>query len=198
MPSGKNPAISAISAGSRRKVEARINSSTWAGRRAPTIAPVTAGWRIAQAIATTAADTPWPSPTRRKQSTRAKLRLSLGSWKSALRVLRQSSSGIRDAACAVASVLAEVARHLVREGLVDGLVATGGDTALAAAQALGAQGMHLWGEVEPGVPLGRLAGPHPLPIVTKAGGFGDPGMLLGLCAALRGLALPTQNERLPA
>lgn len=113
-------------------------------------------------------------------------------------VVRSAPLTVQDAAGAVASGLAEVARRVVGEGLADGMIATGGDTALAVARALGAEGLRLWGELEPGVPLGVLAGPHPLPVVTKAGGFGDPGTLLRLYAALEGMPLPTRDERQPA
>lgn len=79
---------------------------------------------------------------------------------------------------------------------MDGLIATGGDTALAAARALGAGGMNLWGELEPGIPVGTLIGPHPFPVITKAGGFGDGGTLARLWDALRGPpSSPVQGKR---
>ncbi len=113
-------------------------------------------------------------------------------------VVLSAPVGAPGAAGAVASVLAEVGRRLVAEGLVDGLVATGGDTARAAARALGAEALHLLREPEPGVALGEIAGPHPLPVITKAGGFGDTGALVRLCAALQGLTLPASEEAQPA
>jgi len=100
------------------------------------------------------------------------------------------------AAAAAAACLAEVARSLAADGLVDGLIATGGDTARAAAGALGARGLRLWGEMEPGVPVGILDGPHPLPVITKAGGFGDQGTLVRLCKALCNPVSPLYRERL--
>lgn len=70
---------------------------------------------------------------------------------------------------------------------ISGLVATGGDIARAALAALGAGGLHLLGEVEPGVPIG-LADTHPaLPVVTKAGAFGTPPTLERSRAALKRL-----------
>jgi uncharacterized protein YgbK (DUF1537 family) len=74
--------------------------------------------------------------------------------------------------------LAEVVESLSEEGLFEGLVLTGGDTAVAVARRLGAAGIRLEGEVEAGVPTGVLAGPRPYPVVTKAGGFGGPGTLV--------------------
>jgi len=66
-----------------------------------------------------------------------------------------------------------------------GLVATGGDTARAALAALGASGLHLLGEVEPGVPIGLTDHPRPMLVVTKAGAFGTPHTLQRCRAALR-------------
>jgi D-threonate/D-erythronate kinase len=59
-------------------------------------------------------------------------------------------------------------------GGLRGLVATGGDVARAALGALGAGGLHLVGEVEPGVPIGIADAKPPLPVITKAGAFGTP------------------------
>ena len=48
----------------------------------------------------------------------------------------------------------------------------------------------LEGEVEAGVPVGTLVGPHPYRVVTKAGGFGGPGTLH---EAFRALVEPRKN-----
>lgn len=61
---------------------------------------------------------------------------------------------------------------------IGGLIATGGDIARAVLGALGAGGLHLLGEVEPGVPLGIADGRRPLPVVTKAGAFGTRATLV--------------------
>ena len=82
--------------------------------------------------------------------------------------------------------LAEVAALLSEEGLFEGLVLTGGATAVEVARRLGASGIRLEGEVETGVPMGVLAGPRPYPVVTKAGGFGGPDTLMGAVEALSG------------
>jgi uncharacterized protein YgbK (DUF1537 family) len=71
-----------------------------------------------------------------------------------------------------------VVAGLSKDELFDALVLTGGDTAVGVAQRLGATGVLLEGEVEPGVPVGTLIGPRPYRVVTKAGGFGDPATLL--------------------
>jgi uncharacterized protein YgbK (DUF1537 family) len=74
--------------------------------------------------------------------------------------------------------LAEVVSGLSEEGLVDALVLTGGETAVGVARRLGAVGIRLEGEVEPGIPIGTLIGPSPYRVVTKAGAFGEPGTLI--------------------
>ena len=69
--------------------------------------------------------------------------------------------------------LAQVACRFVNEGRIGGIVATGGDTANALCNALGAQGLEILGEVEGGIPIMRILGKYSLPLVTKAGGFGS-------------------------
>jgi D-threonate/D-erythronate kinase len=85
---------------------------------------------------------------------------------------------------AVLRLLAEVAARLSGEGLFDGLVLTGGSTAVRVSRRLGASGIRLGGEVETGIPVGILIGPTPFPVVTKAGGFGGPDTLVGAVEAL--------------
>lgn len=70
----------------------------------------------------------------------------------------------------VCGMLAEVAHGL--DGLFGALILTGGDTAAAVARRLGARGVEVFGEVEDGVPFGRLVGGGACPVATKAGGFG--------------------------
>ena len=69
--------------------------------------------------------------------------------------------------------LARAGSRLAREGRISGIVATGGDTANALCNALGAQALEILGEVEAGIPIMRLLGAQSLPLVTKAGGFGS-------------------------
>ena len=82
--------------------------------------------------------------------------------------------------------LAEVVAGLSEEGLFDALVLTGGETALGVARRLGAVGIRLEGEVEPGIPEGDLIGPSPYRVVTKAGGFGEPDTLVRVVEGLLG------------
>ncbi len=67
-----------------------------------------------------------------------------------------------------------------------GLVLTGGDVAWAALRALDAAQLEIEGEVLPGVARARIGdGPHAgLPVVTKAGGFGDAQALVAVLHAL--------------
>jgi uncharacterized protein YgbK (DUF1537 family) len=92
---------------------------------------------------------------------------------------RGSSEGVVEA-------LAEAVELLSDEGLFDALVLTGGDTAVGVARRLGAGGIRLEGEIETGVPVGTLIGPHPYRVVTKAGGFGEPGTLVNVTDELLG------------
>jgi len=67
---------------------------------------------------------------------------------------------------------------------VGALVATGGETACALLSGFGVHGIRLIDEVEPGVPLGVTVGAQSLPVVTKAGGFGDADTLRRCLARL--------------
>jgi len=72
--------------------------------------------------------------------------------------------------------LGHASQLVARKRRPGGVLFCGGDITLAACSALGAQGLELAGEIEPGVPWGRLVGGEfgGLPTVTKAGGFGRP------------------------
>ena len=60
------------------------------------------------------------------------------------------------------------------------LMITGGETASVVCRSLGSQGVHIGGAIEVGVPWGYLLGGigAGLPLITKAGGFGQPDTLL--------------------
>jgi len=75
---------------------------------------------------------------------------------------------------AAADALAGMARRLITEGSVGGLVLTGGHVAAAVCAALGGSTLWLRGETQPGIAWGILMGGllPGLPVVTKAGGFG--------------------------
>ncbi len=75
-----------------------------------------------------------------------------------------------------------VARHALRPGA---LVLTGGDTARAVLTALGVRSLKLAGEVAPGVALSVTEGTLQIPVITKAGAFGDRETLVRCRKALR-------------
>ena len=89
---------------------------------------------------------------------------------------------IRAAADAITRELAAIVAGLTGEHAIGGLVLVGGDTAFAVLSAIEAGGIVLAGEVEPGAPVGAIAG-GPLDgvaIATKAGAFGDDETLVRL------------------
>jgi len=61
-------------------------------------------------------------------------------------------------------------------------VVTGGETAVALWSAVGAERLDLAGAPAPGLAFGhlRVPGREPLPLLTKAGGFGPPDLLRSL------------------
>jgi uncharacterized protein YgbK (DUF1537 family) len=68
-----------------------------------------------------------------------------------------------------------------------GLFATGGETARALLDRLGVRGLRLLEDIEPGMPLAISRGARQVPVVTKAGGFGHPGTMIGAHRHLRAL-----------
>ncbi|MHB9092750.1 MAG: nucleotide-binding domain containing protein, partial [Chloroflexota bacterium] len=89
---------------------------------------------------------------------------------------------------AVAASLGPVVAGAVRPGDWAGIVMTGGDTAVSVCAALGAGTLEIEGEVEPGVPYGRLlegalAGQL---VVTKAGGFGSANAITNAITFIKG------------
>lgn len=97
------------------------------------------------------------------------------------------------ASATLSEFLGRSARDLIRRASPGGLVLCGGDIAVATCRALRADGIILGGEVEPGVPWGRLVGgEYPnLPVITKAGGFGRPD---AFAAAIRFLRHPRRRR----
>ncbi len=67
-----------------------------------------------------------------------------------------------------------------------GLVVTGGETARAVLTRAGVSGLRIHGEVEAGVPLSSALGAIGIPVITKAGAFGDPMTLVRCLDAIRG------------
>ena len=83
--------------------------------------------------------------------------------------------------------LSEALARLLRPLLphVGALAVTGGETAAALLTRFGVTGIRLFEEVEPGVCLGLTLGAVSIPVVTKAGAFGDEDSLTRIAARLR-------------
>lgn len=79
--------------------------------------------------------------------------------------------------------LGELTLAITERARIGGLFLTGGDTAIAVAQALGAQGYRIQQEAAPCIPCGCFINSDldDLPVITKAGGFGSEN---ALCDAL--------------
>ena len=98
-----------------------------------------------------------------------------------LEVLAAPEGDAADPHAVAAALAAEVRRRLDKDAW-DLVVATGGDTAVALYRALDAERVDLLGAPRPGLALGHLRTPArpPLALLTKAGGFGAPDLLVTL------------------
>jgi D-threonate/D-erythronate kinase len=81
------------------------------------------------------------------------------------------------------ALAALIAPRLSRVG---GLIVTGGETARAILDRAGISGLRMQGEIEPGAPVGLSIGDIVIPVITKAGAFGDRTTLKRCRAILRG------------
>ena len=88
----------------------------------------------------------------------------------------------------VAILLGQVLQNTLSEHVLGGLFLTGGDLAVATCRALGTSAIRLEDEVQPGVPAGTLVGGdyEGLPVVTKAGGFGNERAIVDALSYLHG------------
>ncbi|MCD6519749.1 MAG: four-carbon acid sugar kinase family protein [Anaerolineae bacterium] len=88
----------------------------------------------------------------------------------------------------IVRVLARVAKEIISQCMLGGMCLTGGDAAMAVCQTLEVQALEITGEVQSGIPGGIALGGcvDGLPIVTKAGGFGDERALLEALCYLKG------------
>ena len=86
------------------------------------------------------------------------------------------------------AVFADAVHSVIAAVRPAGLFLSGGDTALAVLERLGARGIRLECEMASGLVFGRLVGGamEGMPVVTKAGAFGPPDALLKLKEALSG------------
>jgi 2-keto-3-deoxygluconate permease len=74
----------------------------------------------------------------------------------------------------IADFLGEISRYIIQEIKINGILFTGGDTAIKAARCLNISGTVIKDEILPGIPYGYFAGDQykNIVIVSKAGGFG--------------------------
>ncbi len=88
----------------------------------------------------------------------------------------------------VSSILAETAARILKNHKVAGLFLSGGDIALAVCRTLAVSAIEVDGEVEAGIPSGRLIGGmgEGMRVVTKAGGFGSEQALVKALSYLEG------------
>lgn len=75
----------------------------------------------------------------------------------------------------LSQLMGRLALEIIDSSSIGGLFLTGGDIAAAVASALQATGYRIRGEVAPCIPYGRLINSviDDLPVITKAGGFGN-------------------------
>ncbi|MFB7142142.1 four-carbon acid sugar kinase family protein [Gottfriedia sp. NPDC056225] len=88
----------------------------------------------------------------------------------------QSSLGLTnfDVGNIIARSMGEIASELIFANKLIGAILTGGDIAEATCKELNSEGIRVIGEVEAGIPYGKLFGGafNNMPLVTKAGAFG--------------------------
>jgi uncharacterized protein YgbK (DUF1537 family) len=82
-------------------------------------------------------------------------------------------------------LLADIAGQFIEYPL-NALVLFGGDTAISVSRCIGAKGIHIIDQIEPYIPLGLFIGSKidTLPVVTKAGGFGNENTLINIIQKL--------------
>ncbi|HEY6015508.1 MAG TPA: 3-oxo-tetronate kinase [Gaiellaceae bacterium] len=89
----------------------------------------------------------------------------------------QAQLGVERASGIVESVLGELARRLVADG-VRTIVVAGGETSAAVVQALGIRALAVGSEIAPGVPWMTSLDDPPLTLALKSGNFGGPDFFL--------------------
>ena len=88
---------------------------------------------------------------------------------------------------AVARLLGRIGASILCKQEVASVILTGGDTAAAVCQELGVVGIHIIEELAPGIPLGEMktAEGKVLKVITKAGAFGSPDVLVKIAKRIR-------------
>ncbi|MBP2641169.1 MAG: dtnK 2 [Firmicutes bacterium] len=88
---------------------------------------------------------------------------------------------------AVAGILGRIGASILLQQEVACVVLTGGDTAAAVCRDLGVSGIQVIEELAPGIPLGEMRTTEGivLKVITKAGAFGSPDVLLKIVKRIR-------------
>ena len=87
----------------------------------------------------------------------------------------------------IVAMIGEIAARLLQEGLFQGIVMTGGDTAKKICEQWDITGFTLYDELEVGVPISSFIGVDGLFAITKAGGFGKERVFIDSIAKLKGV-----------
>ncbi|WP_339283609.1 MULTISPECIES: four-carbon acid sugar kinase family protein [Oceanobacillus] len=86
----------------------------------------------------------------------------------------------------IVKMIGAVAAQLLKEGIFQGIIMTGGDTAKKICEHWDITGFTLYDELEAGVPISSFIGIENLFAITKAGGFGQDNVLIDASKKLRG------------
>ncbi len=82
---------------------------------------------------------------------------------------------------AIAVFLGELAKDIITDLSINGIMITGGDTAIKVATVLNIPGTIIRDEISPGIPWGHFLDSHKdIIVVTKAGGFGGEDAICGV------------------
>jgi uncharacterized protein YgbK (DUF1537 family) len=89
---------------------------------------------------------------------------------------RKAGMSGTEVAMKISESIRDVVVDVLSRTTVEGLMVTGGTTALKLLEGFAGDGIEVLREIEPGVPLGCIVGGKcdGMPILTKAGGFGSP------------------------
>ena len=118
-------------------------------------------------------------PVSREQVSKARSLFEAGNW-----VLIEAESDLQPRPKEYAGEFGRIAAGLFQSGSFDALVVFGGDTAFAVLQALGVKSLETLGGLAPGVPISKM--PDGGILISKAGGFGPPNLLLQMQEQLHG------------
>jgi D-threonate/D-erythronate kinase len=94
----------------------------------------------------------------------------------AVRAGKTAGKSGADVAGKISKGIQHIVADILSRAAVGGLMVTGGTTALKLLEGLSGEGIEVFKEIEPGVPVGRIVGGKSdgMKILTKAGGFGSP------------------------